>query len=250
VAVVAALAAATAALTAAAVKVAKSCDYVGAGTVEFLVDAERNFYFLEMNTRLQVEHPVTEMITGLDLVELQIQVARGEKLPFSQEDLRINGHALELRVYAEDPLNNFLPSVGTLSRYRPPQGPGIRVDDGYSEGMDVPIYYDPMLAKLVVHAATRTEAIQRMKEAISQYEVEGVATTLPFGRFVLDHPAFVTAEFDTNFVKEYFTPEGLLESCRLPAQVAAIAALRFYLEQKRQIKVANSENSNWSRRTS
>jgi len=232
----------------AAVKVAQSCDYVGAGTVEFLVDAERNFFFLEMNTRLQVEHPVTEMITGLDLVELQILVARGEKLPFSQEDLHINGHALELRVYAEDPLNNFLPSVGTLSRYRPPQGPGIRVDDGYSEGMDVPIYYDPMLAKLVVHAATRTEAIQLMKEAIALYEVEGVATTLPFGRFVLDHPAFVTAEFDTNFVKEYFTPERLLESRRLPAQVAAIAALRFHLEQKRQLKVANSEKSNWSRR--
>lgn len=232
----------------AAVKVAQSCNYTGAGTVEFLVDADRNFYFLEMNTRLQVEHPVTEMITGLDLVELQIRVARGEKLPFVQDDLRINGHALELRVYAEDPLNNFLPSVGKLTRYRPPVGKDIRVDDGYSEGMDVPIYYDPMLAKLVVHGATRSEAIQRMKEAIEQYEIEGAATTLPFGYFVMDHPAFVSAEFDTNFVREYFSPERLLESRLLPAQVAAIAALRFHLERKKQLKVVDSHKSMWSKR--
>lgn len=232
----------------AAVKVAQSCNYTGAGTVEFLVDANRNFYFLEMNTRLQVEHPVTEMITGLDLVELQIRVARGEKLPFSQEDLRINGHALELRVYAEDPLNNFLPSVGKLTRYRPPVGTNIRVDDGYSEGMDVPIYYDPMLAKLVVHGATRSEAIQRMKEAIEQYEVEGAATTLPFGYFVMDHPAFVSADFDTNFVREYFSPERLLESRQIPAKVAAIAALRFHLERKKQLKIVDSHKSMWSKR--
>ena len=232
----------------AAVRVAQSCGYTGAGTVEFLVDAGRNYYFLEMNTRLQVEHPVTEMITGLDLVELQIRIARGEKLPFEQDDLCINGHALELRVYAEDPLNNFLPSVGKLTRYRPPAGAGIRVDDGYSEGMDVPIYYDPMLAKLVVHGATRAEAIQRMKEAIAKYEIEGAATTLPFGRFVMDHPAFVSAEFDTNFVGQYFSPESLLESRQLPAFVAALTALRLHLEQKKQLKVAETGNSRWSRR--
>lgn len=232
----------------AAVRVAQSCAYTGAGTVEFLVDADRNYYFLEMNTRLQVEHPVTEMITGLDLVELQIRIARGEPLPFAQDDLRINGHALELRVYAEDPLNNFLPSVGKLTRYRPPAGPGIRVDDGYAEGMDVPIYYDPMLAKLVVHGNSRAEAIQRMKEAIAQYEIEGAATTLPFGRFVMDHPAFVSAEFDTNFVKEYFTPDRLLESRQTPAQVAALTALRLHLEQKKQLKVADTGSSRWSRR--
>ncbi|MBK9335682.1 MAG: acetyl-CoA carboxylase biotin carboxylase subunit [Lewinellaceae bacterium] len=190
----------------AAVRVAKACDYVGAGTVEFLVDADRNFYFLEMNTRLQVEHPVTEFITGLDLVEWQIRVARGEALDFKQEDLAIHGHAMELRVCAEDPLNNFLPSVGTLHRYRIPQGPGIRVDDGYTEGMEVPVFYDPLLAKLVVHGKTRAEAIQKMKEAIAAYEIEGVATTLPFGRFVMDHPAFVSADFDTNFIKNYYTP--------------------------------------------
>jgi pyruvate carboxylase subunit A len=224
----------------AAVRVAKACDYVGAGTVEFLVDDQRNFYFLEMNTRLQVEHPVTEMITGLDLVELQIRVARGEKLPFTQDDLRIQGHALELRVYAEDPLNQFLPSVGQLSRYRIPEGPGIRVDGGYTEGMEVPIYYDPMLAKLVVHAPTRTEAIQLMKQAIAQYEVEGVATTLDFGRFVLDHPAFVSADFDTHFVQHYFTPEKLIENARPDAELAGLLALRLHLEYKKQLKIVTS----------
>ena len=222
----------------AAVRVAKACDYVGAGTVEFLVDDQRNFYFLEMNTRLQVEHPVTEMITGLDLVEWQIRVARGEPLAFSQDDLHIQGHALEVRVYAEDPLNNFLPSVGTLERYRLPSGPGIRVDGGYTEGMEVPIYYDPMLAKLVVHAPTRAEAIQLMKEAIADYEVEGVATTLPFGRFVMDHPAFVSGDFDTHFVQHYFTPEKMLASQQDAAEVAARWALQLHLAQKRVLKVA------------
>jgi acetyl-CoA carboxylase biotin carboxylase subunit len=220
----------------AAVRVAQSCQYVGAGTVEFLVDSQRNFYFLEMNTRLQVEHPITEMITGLDLVELQIRVARGEKLPFEQKDLRIKGHALELRVYAEDPLNNFLPSVGKLHKYRVPQGPGIRVDGGFEEGMDVPIYYDPMLAKLVTYGATRDEAIQRMKEAIADYEVEGVATTLPFGRFVLDHPAFVSADFDTHFVQQYYTPEILIEGQKNSAEVAAIFGLRLHLDHKKVLK--------------
>ncbi len=232
----------------AAVRVAKACDYVGAGTVEFLVDADRNFYFLEMNTRLQVEHPVTEMITGLDLVELQIRVARGERLPFAQDDLRIHGHALELRVYAEDPLNNFLPSVGRLEKYRLPEGPGIRVDGGFEEGMEVPIYYDPMLAKLVVHGANRSEAIQRMKEAIAAYEVEGVATTLPFGRFVLDHPAFVSADFDTHFVQHYFSPEKLTDSRREEAEMAALLGLKLHLEQKRQLKVADGVASRWRER--
>ncbi|HLP96759.1 MAG TPA: acetyl-CoA carboxylase biotin carboxylase subunit [Saprospiraceae bacterium] len=223
----------------AAVRVAQSCNYVGAGTVEFLVDSTRNFYFLEMNTRLQVEHPVTEMISGLDLVEWQIRVARGEKLGFKQEDLRINGHALELRVYAEDPLNNFLPSVGKLEKYRIPEGPGIRVDGGFEEGMDVPIYYDPMLAKLVVHGATRAEAIQKMKEAIAQYEVEGVATTLPFGRFVLDHPTFVSGDFDTHFVQHYYTPDILINSQKEGAEIAALLGLRLHLEHKKKLTVPN-----------
>ncbi len=230
----------------AAVRVAQSCHYIGAGTVEFLVDIDRNFYFLEMNTRLQVEHPVTELITGLDLVEWQIRVARGEALTFSQEDLRINGHALELRVYAEDPLNNFLPSVGTLEKYRPPSGPGIRVDGGYEEGMDVPIHYDPMLAKLVVHGADRSEAIQKLKEAIAAYEVEGVATTLPFGAFVLDHPAFVSGDFDTSFVSQYFTPELLIARQKAAAEVASLLALRLHLDNKKQLKALATSESNWS----
>jgi propionyl-CoA carboxylase alpha chain len=234
----------------AAVRVAKACDYVGAGTVEFLVDADLNFYFLEMNTRLQVEHPVTEFITGLDLVEWQIRVARGEALDFRQEDLTINGHAMELRVCAEDPLNNFLPSVGTLHRYRIPEGPGIRVDGGYTEGMDVPIFYDPLLAKLVVHGKTRDEAIQKMKEAIAAYEVEGVATTLPFGRFVMDHPAFVSANFDTNFIKNYYTPEALLQAQQIPAAIAAKLALRLHLQQKKQLNVTETQESNWTSRVS
>jgi acetyl/propionyl-CoA carboxylase alpha subunit len=232
----------------AAVRVAKSCDYVGAGTVEFLVDSARDFFFLEMNTRLQVEHPVTEMITGMDLVELQIRVARGEKLPFAQEDLRINGHSLELRVYAEDPLNNFLPSVGTLEKYRLPCGPGIRVDGGFEEGMEVPIYYDPMLAKLVVHGKTRSEAIQKMKEAIAAYEVEGVATTLPFGQFVMDHEAFVSGDFDTHFVQQYYSPEKLIESQKESAAVAALLGLRLYLENRKKLTVPLVGGSNWRER--
>ncbi|MFT4848621.1 MAG: acetyl-CoA carboxylase biotin carboxylase subunit, partial [Sediminicola sp.] len=154
----------------AAVMVAKACDYVSTGTVEFLMDADLNFYFLEMNTRLQVEHPVTEFITGIDLVEQQIKVANGEKLAFQQEDLKIKGHSMELRVYAEDSINNFMPSVGTLEVYRPPLGENIRVDDGFVEGMNVPIQYDPMLSKLITYGKTRSEAIQLMIEAISNYE--------------------------------------------------------------------------------
>jgi acetyl/propionyl-CoA carboxylase alpha subunit len=233
----------------AAVRVAQSCQYVGAGTVEFLVDDQLNFYFLEMNTRLQVEHPVTELITGLDLVELQIKIARGEALPFQQDDLHIHGHALELRVYAEDPKNNFLPSVGTLQKYQVPSGPHIRVDGGYEQGMEVPIYYDPMLAKLAVWGANRQEAIQKMREAIDQYLIEGVATTLPFGRFVMDHAAFQSAQFDTNFVQRYFTPAQLEEKEAAAAQIAAKMALKLYLEQQKQLQTIPSISTNWTKRS-
>jgi len=171
----------------AAVLVAKSCDYLGAGTVEFLYDENDNFYFLEMNTRLQVEHPVTEMISGVDLVELQIKVARGEALTIKQEDLKIKGHAVELRVYAEDCMNDFLPSVGRLEMYQLPIGEGIRVDNGFEQGMDVPIYYDPMLSKLIAYGKSREEAIEIMLKAIDKYKIEGVETTLPFGKFVFEH---------------------------------------------------------------
>jgi len=186
-----------------AIMIAKACGYVGAGTVEFLMDENGNHYFLEMNTRLQVEHPVTEMITGLDLVEMQIRIAEGYSIPFKQEELRIHGHAIELRVYAENAMEGFIPSTGTLKQYRIPHGPGIRVDDGYREGMDIPIHYDPMIAKLIAYAPTRIEAIEKMKTAIDQYEIEGVDTTLEFGKFAITHPDFISGKFDTNFVSKH-----------------------------------------------
>ena len=192
-----------------AVDVARSCGYYGAGTVEFIVDEKLDFYFLEMNTRLQVEHPVSEMITGVDLVQQMIYVAEGKVLEIKQEDLKINGHAMEVRVYAEDPTNNFLPDVGTLHTYVRPQGNGVRVDDGFEQGMAIPIYYDPMIAKLITHAATRQESIDKMVRAIDEYQISGVQTTLPFCRFVMLHEAFTSGNFDTHFVKQYFTPEVL-----------------------------------------
>ncbi|MBW8201403.1 acetyl-CoA carboxylase biotin carboxylase subunit [Flagellimonas abyssi] len=224
----------------AACKVAKSCDYVGAGTVEFLMDADHNFYFLEMNTRLQVEHPVTELITGVDLVELQIKVARGEALPMKQEDLTINGHAVELRVYAEDPLNDFLPSVGNLESYQLPTGEGVRVDNGFREGMDIPIYYDPMLSKLITYGKTREEAIELMLEAIQNYKIKGVQTTLPFGSFVFAHEAFRSGNFDTHFVKTYYSPEKIKEQTAAEAEVVAMIALYQYLEDKKIVRLPSN----------
>lgn len=221
----------------AAIQVAKACDYRGAGTVEFLLDDQHNFYFLEMNTRLQVEHPVTELISGTDLVELQIRVARGEKLPISQEDLSIQGHALELRVYAEDPLNDFLPSVGNLSVYKLPEGKGIRVDNGFEQGMDIPIYYDPMLSKLIVYAGTREEAIELLSSAIDDYKIEGVQTTLPFGKFVCEHEAFRSGHFDTHFVKNYYSSEALKEGFREEARIAARIALKQHLKEQNILRL-------------
>lgn len=223
----------------AAIKVAQACDYVGAGTVEFLLDENKNFYFLEMNTRLQVEHPVTEFITGIDLVEQQIKVARGESLAFSQEDLKISGHAVELRIYAEDPLDNFMPSVGTLERYRTPSGEGIRLDDGFEEGMEVPIYYDPMLAKLITYGKSREEAIQLMLKAISAYEIKGVMTTLPFGKFVFEHEAFRSGNFDTHFVKNYYSADKLHSEIEEEAKIASLVALKQYLKDQELLRLPN-----------
>ncbi|NBU92245.1 MAG: acetyl-CoA carboxylase biotin carboxylase subunit [Flavobacteriia bacterium] len=211
----------------AAVKVCKACDYTGAGTVEFLLDANLDFYFLEMNTRLQVEHPVTEEITKTDLVEWQIRVAQGEKLPKTQEELEIHGHAIEVRVYAEDTLNGFLPDIGTLKRYRVPSGRSVRVDDAFVEGMEVPIYYDPMIAKLVVWGKTREDAIRRCLEAIDDYQISGVKTTLDFGKFVLKHEAFISGNFDTNFVKHYFSDPSVVNT----AMEEEFRALTFGIEQ-------------------
>jgi len=221
----------------AAVNVARSCDYVGTGTVEFLVDSKMNFYFLEMNTRLQVEHPVTEFITGIDLVEQQIKVARGEKLSIQQKDLTINGHAVELRVYAEDSLNDFLPNVGKLETYSIPKGKNIRLDDGYEEGMEIPIYYDPMISKLVTYGKNRIEAIQLMIDAIEQYKIEGVETTLPFGKFVCEHEAFQTGNFDTHFVKNFYSADKLKSELEAEAKIAALIGLKIYLEDQKQLRL-------------
>jgi len=215
-----------------ALDVARACNYYGAGTVEFLVDESLNFYFLEMNTRLQVEHPVTEMITGLDLVKEQIRIAMGEKLSFTQESLQINGHAIELRLCAEDPANNFLPDTGTLETYIRPQGYGVRVDDGYEQGMDIPIYYDPMIAKLIVWGNNREEARLRLIRAIDEYQVKGIHTTLPFGRWALQHSAFIEGKFDTHFIGKYFAPSLLNTPDAASIQAAAILAAQIWQESK------------------
>jgi acetyl-CoA carboxylase biotin carboxylase subunit len=207
-----------------AVDVAKACNYSGAGTVEFLVDDKLNFYFLEMNTRLQVEHPVSELISGIDLVKEQIKVARNEKLSFKQSDLKINGHAIEVRVCAEDPSNNFLPDIGKLLVYKTPSGPGVRVDDSFEEGMEIPIYYDPMISKLIVHGKDRREAIEKMLRAIAEYKIVGVETTLDFCKFVLKHEAFTSGNFDTGFISSHFKPEMLQSGSGEGEEISAIAA--------------------------
>jgi acetyl-CoA carboxylase biotin carboxylase subunit len=230
-----------------AVLVAKACNYVGAGTVEFLLDEKKNFYFLEMNTRLQVEHPVTEQITGLDLVKEQIKIARGEKLSFTQDDLKINGHAIEIRVYAEDPSTNFLPDIGKLSTYKIPQGLGVRVDDGYEEGMDIPIYYDPMISKLITFGENRQQAITRMLRAIDDYKIVGPKTTLSFCKFALQHEAFVSGNFDTHFVKKYFSPEKLNETNKDEEKIAALIAATLLNLTKKEVNMNNNHQNNRSK---
>jgi acetyl-CoA carboxylase biotin carboxylase subunit len=228
----------------AAIDVAKACNYYGAGTVEFIVDEKLDFYFLEMNTRLQVEHPVTEQITGVDLVKEQIRIAEGRPLSVKQEDLKIIGHAIEVRVYAEDPQNNFLPDIGNLKVYNRPQGTGVRVDDGFEQGMDIPIYYDPMIAKLITFADSREEAIARMIRAIDEYEIVGIETTLSFCKFVLEHEAFTSGDFDTKFIEKYFTHEDLDQ--KLDAEeldVAAALVSKLYKERKTQTVATTAESS-------
>ncbi len=233
-----------------AVNVARSCNYSGAGTVEFILENNVNFYFLEMNTRLQVEHPVTEMITGIDLVKEQIKIANNEKLSIKQDNLKIIGHSIELRVYAEDPSNNFLPDIGTLSTYKIPQGSGIRVDDGFEEGMEIPIYYDPMIAKLVATGKDREEAIQRMIRAIDEYQITGIETTLGFGKFVLNHEAFRSGNFDTHFVGKYFDASKLVANNKEEAMIAAFVAATL-LEEGSKSNLQNNgivrKASNWKK---
>ncbi len=215
-------------MTAAAVTAARQCNYVGAGTVEFLVDKHLNYYFLEMNTRLQVEHPITELITGADLVKLQLLVAEGHPLPLKQEDINIKGHAIECRVCAEDPANQFLPSIGRLVRHRVPMGPGVRVDSGVEEGQEVSINYDPLLTKLCTWGSDRQQAIDRMKRALDEYHIEGCRTTIPFCYFVMGHPKFIEAQYDTHFIKDFF--KGAPDMDRLdevggPEMAALVAGL-------------------------
>lgn len=235
-----------------AINVAKSCGYVGAGTVEFIVDQDCSYYFLEMNTRLQVEHPVTEMITGIDLVKEQIKIARGECLGFEQDDIQIQGHSIEVRVYAEDPSNNFLPDVGALKFYKLPSGRGVRVDDGYEENGEITVHYDPMISKLIVHGSNRSEAIIKMKRAIGDYRIVGVETTLSFCDFVLSHDDFITGDFDTNFVSKHFNKNSLNKSVKEEAEIASLIGSIVFSGNVTGVKsVVNSketeQESNWYR---
>ncbi len=243
-----------------AVALAQAVDYTSAGTVEFIVDGDRNFYFLEMNTRLQVEHPVTELITGIDLVEQMIRVAAGERLPFGQDDIRLQGWAVESRLYAEDPYRNFLPSTGRLSRYRPPaavaagplaaagrwleaapEGPAaLRNDTGVYEGGEISVHYDPMIAKLCSWGADRDAALARMREALDAFEIEGIGHNLPFLAAVMDHPRFVSGEITTAFIEEEY-PEGF-RGVELPEdalrRVAAAAAAMFRVAEIRRARIS------------
>jgi acetyl-CoA carboxylase biotin carboxylase subunit len=207
-----------------AVRVAKAANYTNAGTIEFLVDQEKNFYFLEMNTRLQVEHPVTELITGLDLVCLQIRIAAGEKLPFKQKDLSIRGHAIECRIYAEDPDNNYFPSPGRITLLQEPSGPGIRIDSGMYEGWRVPIDYDPLLAKLIGYGADREQAIARLMRALNECFVGGIKTNIPLFRRILRDAEFRSAKLDTGFLDRMLKRSKDKPVDSRAAEVAAIAA--------------------------
>ncbi len=211
----------------AAVQAARSCGYVNAGTVEFLVDEDLNFYFMEMNTRLQVEHPVTEAVTGLDLVAEQIRIAEGAPLGYTQAELTFHGHAVECRVYAEDPANDFLPAPGRLLRHAPPDGFGVRVDAGVEQGGEVQIHYDPMIAKLITWGRTREEAVRRMRRALDEYDVAGVPTTIPFCRFVMTHEAFRRGDLSTHFVEDHFDPAALTPDDPARDRAAAVAAVLY-----------------------
>jgi acetyl-CoA carboxylase biotin carboxylase subunit len=225
-----------------AILVAKAVDYVGAGTVEFLVsDLDKSFYFLEMNTRLQVEHPVTELVTGIDLVREQILVASGEKLSFVQEDISWDKHAIECRVYAEDPENNFLPSPGKITRLRVPQGVGVRDDGGIYEGAEVSIYYDPMISKLAATGRTREEAIDRLRRALQEYEVGGIKTTLPFFREIIEDEEFIAGNLDTGFIARWQKRREKQAASEAEKDLAIIASALAY-GKKQQTTANNSSN--------
>ena len=228
----------------AALRVARKAGYYNAGTAEFLVDEHRNFYFLEMNTRLQVEHPVTELVTGLDLVHLQLRIAAGERLPITQEQVRWNGWAMECRVYAEDPENQFFPSPGKIVHLSEPAGPGIRIDSGVYPGWTVPIDYDPLLAKLAVWGVDRAAAIQRMSRAIDEYAVTGIRTNLAFFAQILADPEFQAGNLHTGFIGEFFERRGPApEPAPDLLAVEAIAA-KYHAGQQRP-PLAAASGSRW-----
>jgi len=214
-----------------AVKAAQAVKYNSAGTIEFLCDADRNFYFLEMNTRIQVEHPITELVTGVDLVKTQIEIAAGAKLPFKQDDLEQRGWAMECRVYAEDPEHSFMPAPGKIETLREPSGPGVRNDSGVYAGAEVPIYYDPMISKLATWGRDRNEAIARMRRALSEYVITGELTTnIKFHRWLMDHPRFIKGDFDTHFISQEFRPE-VLEAGSDDARTTAILMAAYAVQQ-------------------
>jgi len=217
----------------AAVNAARKCGYVNAGTIEFLVDSNNSFYFLEMNTRLQVEHPVTELVYGIDLVKTQISIAQGERLPLTQEKIIPRGHAIECRICAEDPFDNFLPSTGTIEEYAPSEGVGIRHDSGIMKGSQVVHFYDPLMAKLAVWGKDRDEAIQKMGRALSEYVISGVATTIPFCAYVLSHPNFIEAKYDIQFVENYYHPDQITNDNDAEVAASLVAAsMHKYSSQK------------------
>ncbi|MFA7626309.1 MAG: biotin carboxylase, partial [Candidatus Kapaibacterium sp.] len=213
----------------------KACNYHNAGTIEFLLDKNKEFYFLEMNTRLQVEHPVTEMITGINLVKEQINIAAGHKLSFTQDDVNISGHAIECRIYAEDPFNNFMPDTGTINYHRQPAGYGVRVDSGVEAGSEVSIHFDPMLSKLITYGKDRIEAISRMEMALRNYRIKGVKTVIPFLLAVMQHPEFRYGWFDTGFMEHSFDFDTL-EKMKAEHKeiIAAISAYGLRMTQNAQ----------------
>ncbi|MCX7835345.1 MAG: acetyl-CoA carboxylase biotin carboxylase subunit [bacterium] len=216
----------------AAVNAAKAVNYVNAGTVEFIVDKFHNFYFLEMNTRLQVEHSVTEMTTGVDIVKLQLKIAAGESLPFSQNEILQKGHSIEVRIYAEDPVNNFLPSTGIIRFLEPPIGVNIRNDLGIHAGVPVTLFYDPLLAKLTVFDSTRTTAIEKLKWAIDRYGISGIRTNIPFLREIVNHPEFIKGNTTTNFIEKFFSNWNVPHQS-IPDEAFALAALSEYINQEK-----------------
>lgn len=232
-----------------AVKAAQAVDYVNAGTIEFLVDKDHNFYFLEMNTRLQVEHPVTEMVTGVDIVAEQIRIARGRQLSYTQKQIEIKGHAIECRVNAEDPFNGFMPSTGRITHSLIPTGPGVRVDTGVYPGFEITPYYDPMIAKLIVWGETRAQAILRMRRALEEYRIVGVRTNIPFHQTLMDSHRFMGGQFDTRFVEERFSMDDAVETRASSAEIAAIlATLVAHQQNERSAQIVRRnerDTSNW-----